>query len=125
MTPDTLLFRQVHPSWIREGRVTSQAFTPTKKDEKRLSVYDGDKVTAEDAWKHYVRELELASVGVLAVTVAECDSQALPVQPDPDRFPAHVVIKFDNNSNTQIEKKAKRLKGLAETRGWQYQVEED
>ena len=42
MTPDTLLFRQVNPGWIREGRVTSQAFKPTAKDEKKLSVYDGD-----------------------------------------------------------------------------------
>lgn len=136
MTPDTLLFRQVNPSWVRSGRVTSQAFTPTKKDKKRLSVYDGDKITAEDAWKHYVRELELVSIGVLAVTVAECDSQTLPVEPDPDRFPAHAVIKFDNNSNAQIERKAKHLsnaqterkakhlKRLAETRGWQYQAEE-
>ena len=125
MTPDMLLFRQVNPNWVRAGRVTSQAFAPTKKDRKRLSVYDGDKITAEDAWKHYVRKLELESVGVLAVTVAECDGQALPAESDPDQFVGHAVIKFDNNSNSQIERKAKHLKRLAEKRGWQYRAEEN
>ena len=125
MTDDTLLLRQVNPAWIQDGRITSQVFRPTPKDSKRLSVYDGDQISAEDAWRHYVRELELASAGVLAVTVAECDTHALSVEPDPDRFAAHAVIKFDNNSNAQIVRKAKHLKRLAETRGWQYRAEEN
>ena len=36
-----LLHRQVHPSWIQEGRITSQAFSPTPKDLGLLSVYLG------------------------------------------------------------------------------------
>lgn len=44
MTPESLLLRQVNPRWIREGRVTSQVFRPTPKDEKKLSVYDGAKI---------------------------------------------------------------------------------
>ena len=59
------------------------------------------------------------------MTVAECDSQALPVEADPAQFAEHMVIKFDNNSNAQIVKKAKHLKRLAEARGWQYRAEED
>lgn len=42
MTPDTLLLHQIHPSFIQYGRVTSQAFRPTPKDEGFLSVDDGD-----------------------------------------------------------------------------------
>ena len=72
MTPDTLLFRQVNPGWIREGRVTSQAFKPTAKDEKKLSVYDGDQVTAQQAYVHYTSRLGLPSVGVMAVNVPLC-----------------------------------------------------
>jgi len=30
---DELLFRQVHPSFIRDGRPSGQAFRPTKKDD--------------------------------------------------------------------------------------------
>jgi hypothetical protein len=42
MTEATLLLRQVHPSFIQHGRVTSQVFRPTLKDKRLLSVYDGD-----------------------------------------------------------------------------------
>jgi len=125
MTGDTLLLRQVNPSWIQEGRITSQVFRPTPKDKKRLSVYDGDLITAEKAWKHFTNELQFASVGVMAVTVHECNAQNLPAAPDPEPFPAHAVIKFDNLSPSQIAKKAKHLKKAAETRGWQYQFEDD
>ncbi len=53
MTPDTLLLRQIHPSFVQDGRVTSQAFRPTPKDELRLSVDDGDRVGAEASWKRF------------------------------------------------------------------------
>lgn len=53
MTHETLLHRQVHPSWIQEGRVTSQAFKPTPKDEGMLSVYDGDVSGPEESWRHH------------------------------------------------------------------------
>ena len=125
MTDDTLLLRQVNPAWIQAGRITSQVFRPTPKDLKRLSVYDGDQISAEDAWSHYVKELRLSSDGVVAVTVSECDKQDLPVTPDPAPFPEHVVIEFDGCSNSQIRTKAKLLTRIAETRGWQYRAEEN
>ena len=125
MTTDTLLLRQVSPSWAQAGRITSQVFKPTPKDQKRLSVYDGDQVSAEDSWGHYTEELGHSSVGVMAVTVAECAVLDLPAEADPKSFPEHVLIKFDNCSNSQIVKKAKHLKKVAEARGWQYQAEMD
>lgn len=120
MNSGTLLHRQVNPSWVQQGRVTSQVFKPTAKDNHRLSVYDGDQVTALQAWLHYTTELGFASIGVLAVTVAECEALDLPVEPDPAPFPSHAVIRFDTCGPAQIEKKAKRLKAAAEDRGWQY-----
>ena len=120
MTDDTLLLRQVNPVWIQAGHITSQVFRPTPKDSKRLSVYDGDQISAKDAWSHYVKKLGLSSVGVVAVTVAECEEQDLPVVPDPNPFPEHVVIKFDDHKNSQIKTKAKLLTQAAEARGWQY-----
>lgn len=122
MTNDTLLHRQVNPSWLQQGRVTSQAFKPTPKDHKRLSVYDGNQMTAEAAWRHYTEELKHQSAGVLAVTRGECEAQGLPVEPDPRPFPAHVIINFDACTNSQIEKKAKRLSEAAQSRGWQFQA---
>lgn len=123
MTPETLLLRQVHPNWIREGRITSQVFRPTPKDKKQLSMYDGNQVTAREAHAHYTQQLELSSVGVMAVTVAECQQQELPVVPDPVPFPAHVVIDFHAFSNAEIKTKAKHLTRAARLRGWQYHAD--
>ena len=120
MTPETLLLRQVNPSWIRNGRITSQVFRPTSKDKKRLSVYDGDQITPPEAHHHYTREVGWSSDGVMAVTMAECGRQDLPVTSDPDPFPEHAVIDFRACSNTEIRTKAKRLTEAAQLRGWQY-----
>ena len=122
MTPTTLLFRQVNPSWVQQGRVTSQVFKPTGKDRNQLSAYDGDLISAEKSWVHYTTGLELQSVGVLAVTLAECQEQQLPVTPDPARYPEHVLISFSGLTRGQIEKAAKWLKLRADLRGWQYQA---
>ena len=123
MTGGTLLFRQINPSWIQQGRITSQAFKPTPKDRFRLSVYDGDKITPSGAWTHYTEKLNFTSVGVMAVTVQDCQSLDLRVEPDPAPFPEHTVIVFEGFSGSQIETKAKVLKRAAEERGWQYQAE--
>lgn len=123
MTAATLLHRQVNPAWVQAGRITSQVFKPTPKDKKCLSVYDGDRITAEGAWRHFTGSLGHSSVGVVAVTVAECKQHELSAEPDPEPFPEHVLIKFGDFSSSQVEKKAKHLKKAAETRGWQYEAE--
>jgi hypothetical protein len=104
--------------------VTSQVFRPTPKDENKLSAYDGDRISPENAWEHYTEKLGHASVGVMAVTVEECDKQELPARPDPTPFPEHVVIDFTGKSESQIRQISKRLKAFAESRDWLYQAEE-
>lgn len=123
MTQDTLLHRQVSPSWVQRGRVTSQVFRPTPKDEKLLSVYDGDMISPRNAWCHYTETLELTSVGVMSVTVGECSHQDLRAVSDPKPFPEHAVIDFTGFTKNEIEKKAKHLRAAAGSRGWQYQEE--
>ena len=59
MTPETQLLRQINPSFIKKGRITSQVFSPTPKDKKKLSVYDGDLITPEEAWAHFTEQLRL------------------------------------------------------------------
>mgnify|MGYP003593793447 CR=1 FL=1 len=121
MTSETLLHRQVNPSWIQAGRISSQVFRPTLKDEKLLSVYDGDLIRPENAWVHFVHVLGFRSIGVVAVTMGECQSLDLPVRPDQTYFPEHAVIDFSACSGGEIERKAKYLKVTAEARGWLYQ----
>jgi hypothetical protein len=120
MNGDTLLLRQIHPTFVQHGRVTSQAFRPTPKDEQRLSVYDGNKITQQDAWQHYTQVLGHASSGVMAVSVEECTALDLPAIADPTPFPEHVVIDFSAFEKRQIETKAKLLKAKAEVRDWLY-----
>ncbi|MDA3939235.1 MAG: hypothetical protein PF693_07995 [Spirochaetia bacterium] len=122
MNKTTLLYRQIHPSWLQGQRVTSQAFKPTPKDKKKLSLYDGDMVSAEESWKHFTIEQGLSSIGCLAVSVEECSNQDLNIESDPLTFPAHVLVDFEKHSGNQIEKKAKKLRHSALERGWQFYV---
>ncbi len=118
MTKETLLHRQVNPNWIQNGEPSSQVFAPTPK----LSVYDGDQISAEESWKHFTNVLGLSSKGTLAVTVLECDEESLSAMSDPQTFKEHVLVDFSDNSQAQIKNKAKKLKKKALDRGWQYKA---
>ena len=124
MNDGTLLFRQVHPRFVKQDRVTSQAFLPSPQDRNRLSVYDGELITVEEAWLHYTGPLALASAGAVAVTVAECSNEDLEVRPDPDPFPEHAVIDFQGMRISKVRSVAKRLRALASERGWQYRADQ-
>jgi hypothetical protein len=120
MTEATQLLRQVHPTWFQEGRVTSQAFKPTAKDNNRLSVYNGDLISASQSWMHCTIELKNSSIGVIAVTLGECQIEQLDVEEDMDPFPEHASIKFEGLSNSEKESKAKSLRRYAVERDWLY-----
>ena len=118
MTPDTLLLRQIHPGFIQGGRVTSQAFRPTPKDEFLLSVDNGDRVSAEASWQRFIANSGCKSVGVQAVSLAECTEQELPVIEDGVPHPEHCSINYTAFDKKAIEKKSKLLRAQAEMRGW-------
>lgn len=121
MNSETLLLRQINPNFVQLGRVTSQAFRPTPKDEKLLSVYDGDQISPPAAWKQFTTT-GCSSIGVMGVTVDECDALELPARPDPSTFPEHAVIDFSTLEKVPIERKAKLLKAKAEARNWLFQA---
>lgn len=120
MTPQTLLLRQIHPNFVQQGRVTSQAFRPTPKDENRLSVDDGDRVTAAVAFARFTATPNCQSAGILAVTQAECAEQELPVTADGQPYPEHCSIDFTACTPGERDRKAKRLARAAQERGWQF-----
>ncbi len=120
MTANTLLFRQIHPSFVQNGRVTSQPFRPTPKDESLLSVYDGDLISPEKSWFHFTTKLAQQSVGTMAVSVGECAGENLPSRPDPNAFPEHAVIDFSGLSDKECRTKSKKLQANALERGWCY-----
>ena len=123
MNSDTLLYRMVSPSWIQRGIATSQTFKPTRKDNGRLSVYDGDQISPQGAYEYFTNPppgLGQRAVGVLAIAVAECDSLKLIVELDGDPIPAHASIDFTALSRRDINRAADELKEFANERGWQY-----
>ena len=121
LTPESMLYRQVHPSWIDDGRPTSQAFKPTKKDKKKMSVDDSGIVSAEKAFEIHTKVFSRKSVGVLAVTVEECTQNNMSVTSDPlVNRPSHAVVDFEGLSRREIEKTATTLKVLAMNHQWKY-----
>ena len=102
-----MLLRQVNQSWIQKTRVTSQAFSPTPKDEERISTYDGDQIQPEGSWTHF--------------TKGECKETGLPVTPDTGTFPEHTLIEFKDLSRKEKKDKAQKLTAHANDRGWLFQ----
>jgi hypothetical protein len=129
MNGDTLLHRQIHPSWVQNDIISSQAFlaesniaslsfTPSEKDENKLSVYNGEKYTAEESFIHFT--MNFNSTGVLSVSIDEVNTIGnLIVTEDNNPFDGHTVIDYtDISTSTQVKKKAKKLKNIAAARGW-------
>ena len=120
MNPDTLLWRQIHPSFLEGGRPGSQAFRPTPKDDDRLSFDDGSRIEAEASWRRFTQVKGLQSVGVLGVQVAECTAEDLGVEADGIPDPEHVSVDFSGKSNGRRKTISKKLRDLAMERGWQF-----
>lgn len=118
MKDNTQLLRQINPSFIQDGRITSQAFSPTPKDENKLSCYDGDMIDPCASHSHFVETLGLKSVGVVSVTVEECSNIELPARSDPAPFAEHAIIDFEGNEKKDIKRKSKILRTIAEERNW-------
>ena len=121
------LWRQVHPIWIHDGRVTSQVFSPTPKDSGEVSVTRASLVSPEDAHQHHTETLGLKSIGVYCVDVAEVQEVDLRAVDDSqvddgeERPPAHAFVDFKAvESPKQQKKRASLLRDKAEKRGWQY-----
>jgi hypothetical protein len=113
---DELLFRQVHPCFVRDGRPSGQAFRPTPKDAGKLSVAGGALTTVAAPYRHYAERLCLPSAGTGGVTVGECREHGLRAVADPLTAPpatvadpAHAVIDFTGDSRSQAEAKGTRL----------------
>jgi hypothetical protein len=121
---DELLLRQVHPSFVRDGRPSGQAFKPTKKDQGMLSVARSSVSSPADAFHLHTAVLGLPSQGTWGISVSECQRHQLKAFPDPLTSPpekvadpAHAFIDFRGLSNGRTESKATQLRNDALVRG--------
>lgn len=117
----TILLRQVHPQFIPDGRLSSQAFLPFPKDGGMPSVYDGDMISPQDSHRHYTEVLKFDSDSVWGVSSGEVFAEGLTCRSDAeDHFPAHAVIDFSAHPEKSFRKLAKKLKEMAIARGCLY-----
>lgn len=117
----TLLLRQVHPKWLKDGQVLSIAFRPFPKDTGFLSVYDGDLIAAEESLNHFTGTQGFQSAGVWAVSVQECQTCELPARSDVEgHYPEHAIIDFTAHGEKEQKAKSKILAAKAEERGCQF-----
>jgi len=118
---DSLLLRQVHPNFLKDGQLSSQAFFPFPKDKGKLSVYDGKLISPAESFEHYTEKLSYQSVGVWGISDAEVIASGLTSEPDPlPESPAHALINFGKASDKECRKLAKKLKTFALARGILY-----
>ena len=122
MTEATLLLRQVHPTFVQQGRVTSQAFRPTPKDENQLSVDNGDRIGPEEAWRRFSAQPDCTSAGVMAVSLGECVACAVSVVEDGIPYAEHCYLDFAPYSANQAGKIGKKLVTKAQERGWLFEA---
>lgn len=119
---DELLFRNIHPKWMDNGIPTSQAFRPTPKDDKRLSVDQSSKTTAQGSYETHTNKKNLLSSGIFGVSVGEFNEEKVVCVEDPlEDNRAHALADYTNlGSNNVIEKTAKKIKKKAIKRGILY-----
>lgn len=124
--PNELLLRQVHPSFVQEGRITSQAFRPTPKDQKKLSTNRESLISPQEAYELHTEQKKLYSAGVWGITVAEVlENGELKIQEDPIKDPviddSHCLIDFSQiSSESQIKSVGSKLSEKARNRGSLY-----
>ena len=123
MNEHTIVYRQIHPSFVQDGFPTSQAFRPTPKDEFQLSVYDGDMITPVAAWDHYTRDLGLRSCGVMGISIGECHAVSIEVRSAPEQFAEHAILDFTGLTDNECRSKSKILQSRARVRDWLFRSE--
>jgi hypothetical protein len=119
MSPDILLYRVVSVAFVHRSDITLQVFQPRQSGEKLLHVYNGERVSADEAWNDFIRLSHTPPkyIGVVGVTVSECESLSLAVQ-ESVYDPVHAQIDFSHLTHSEIRRRAHALKELANARGW-------
>lgn len=130
--PDELLHRNVHPTFVINGRLTSSIFKPKKSDAGELSVQRDSLAPPPEAHRRYTQpriingELKsLSSAGTCSVSVGQCASVGLKAYADPltDEPPddSHALVDMKNLSTSARERKAKDLIDIVGDTNWTYQ----
>jgi hypothetical protein len=121
MQKTSILLRQVHPHFYKNGHVASVSFLPNTDDNGLLSVYDSELITPESSWQHFTGILKKRSAGCWGVSVEEAEQCELTARCLSDGyFPEHAVVDFTAHIEKVRKVKSKILAERAELRGCLY-----
>lgn len=113
-----LLLRQINPHWIKRGRLSVEAFNPSQAQSYKLSVDDGDSVSAKDAYEHH-KSKRRSTIGVVAATKGEAASGGLSAAAAAVAgWPHHATLDFGALSRSERRCAAEVLVSAAVHRGW-------
>ena len=123
MNSNTRLLRQIAPWWFSKGKFSLQIFMPRPRDCKLLSVDNGDIINPEESFISF-KNRGFKSIGVLAVTVQECDNLDLSVKESLSKDnKAHADIDFTKKDDMQCAEASFVLREKAINRSWLYREE--
>lgn len=108
---EELLTRQVHPSQITEGRISSRSFTPTYKDAGHLSADRESLLSPRTAYENYLQRKKLTEAGgTWGVSIQEFLSLGLAsyADPTPDNS-AHVLVDFTSAGDSKKQQTVGKL----------------
>jgi hypothetical protein len=117
---DELLHRNAHPTFIHNGRISSQVFRLKTDDKGELSTQQNSKAIPAIAYTRYTAR-GFESAGVWSVTVAECGDLSLMAYDDPlPDDDSHAVLDLTRFTTSQAHRLADKLAHKARVRGCQY-----
>jgi hypothetical protein len=120
-----VLRRQVHPTFMHNGVVSSQAFRPTPRDSGQLSVRR-ESLSAEAAFRDHCETYGLRSAGTWGINVGEVEearTRAIDDSAKPDTPKAHAYIDFRGLTSSEMKKISRILMNCAHRRGRLYPPE--
>jgi hypothetical protein len=111
--PSELYFRQIHPTLVKEGIVDAAAFTPSTRDDRKLSGARSSKQTPEGAFEEY-RNLTAGTWGVTLAQVIKAkgrlvDDSKCPPPPDLEAWPTGHTYLDQRIDDKNIRKKMRLL----------------
>jgi|SRR5215213_6793965 len=119
-SPNEILHRNAHPTFVIDGRVSSQLFLLKLSDQGQLSTQQNEKAEPASAYQRYTAR-GFQSCGIWSVTVDECLELDLNAYDDPlDDDDSHAVIDLTVCGISQAKKIADKLANKARIRGCQY-----
>ena len=119
MRPDTLLYRVVSVGLVHRNTIALQVFLPNQSGEKSLHTYNGERVSAQEAWDNFIGIPHPPNryAGVVGVTVSECESLSLAVE-ESAYDSVRAQIDFTHLTDSEMLRHAHALREFAESHGW-------